>query len=173
LSCHHSITFCTTSSCQPNNLCTVVLKLFADIIPSFLCNLHQVVLYILFLFLYAMLFCHHCIFVMFFFVLSTSLCYSNFFFYLFLWALLIDHHFVFFMFIFIIFRLLTNRVSFSLKFYIDFATCLSQYVKGFSEQNNGKLSREWTHKRAIIAHVLVFLCRVLKLKFCFQEDLNI
>lgn len=71
------------------------------------------------------------------------------------------------------FRLLTNRVSFSLKFYIDFATCLSQYVKGFYEQNNGKLSREWTHKRAIIAHVLVFLCRVLKLKFCFQKDLNI
>lgn len=71
------------------------------------------------------------------------------------------------------FRLLTKRVSFSLKFYIDFATCLSQYVKGFYEQNNGKLSREWTHKRAIIAHVLVFLCRVLKLKFCFQKDLNI
>ncbi len=121
MSCHHTITFCTTSICQPNNLCTMVLKLFANIIPSFLCNLHQVVLFIFFsfyLFLCAMLFCHHYIFAMFIFVLSTSLCYSFFFFYLFMWALLV---------IIILFspcsfsssfRLLTNRVSFLLKFYM-------------------------------------------------------
>ncbi len=71
-----------------------------------------------YLFLCAMLFCHHYIFAMFIFVLSTSLCYSFFFFYLFMWALLV---------IIILFspcsfsssfRLLTNRVSFLLKFYM-------------------------------------------------------
>lgn len=176
MSCHHTITFCTTSICQPNNLCIVVLKLFANIIPSVLCNLHQVVLFIFFpsisfcvLCCFAIpaflqcsfLFCEHLCAIQFFSSIhSYELC----------WLIITLFSPCSFS---SSFRLLTNRVSFSLKFYIDFATCLWLYVKGNFEQNNGKLSREWTHKRAIIAHVLVFLCRILKLKFCFQDDLNI
>ncbi len=127
-----------------------------------------------YLFLCAMLFCHHCIFEVFIFVLSTSFCK------IYLCAKKISPicSYELFWSIITLFspcsflsysRLLTNRVSFSLKFYIDFATCLSQYVKGNSRQNNGKLSREWTHKRAIIAHILVSFVEFLNWNFAFKR----
>jgi hypothetical protein len=151
LSCHHTITFCTTLICQPNNLCTVVLKLFANIIPSFPCKLHQVVLFIFFVLLFvfvcyvvlpSLYFCnvHFCfvnIFVLFkFFLLFVPMGFVD-------WSSLCFLHVHFHHPLDYRPTGSPSRSSFTLTNDMPLTICQGK----FFEQNNAKLSREWTHKQ--------------------------